>query len=438
MRGSALDAAQQDDRPQDKHRGRRRSVGPRAPLLAVAAVIVVVAGATAIVRTANPHQAQPVTHGSLPPPTSSAKTAASPQPGPHVFEAELFAGGHGFLRTQDSFWWTDNLGAQWRNITPDGLTATQLQSATVAVLPDGHQWVTLAPAAGSTSVSLLRRSASSQPWIRSSVPLGALTIPQYVGAGTSLSFIDPDHGWLMIAESVTHETSGELLHTSDGGATWTVQASRYALPVVGAIHFLTPTIGYLDANSSMGARGWWATNDGGKSWTQLRLPVPVTRKTDSLNILSAPTLAGDAIVLAASFTTPVQGTDQGVGIYRSTDGGATWNLHLVASEAATEQYSFAATADGSAEVLLRSQASRDLQTFTWVTSRSGNGGQGFTDATSVQGYSPGALTLADPRHLWTVGGAGGCNGVKTDCWTSAALIASSDGGATWRQVKLPS
>jgi hypothetical protein len=73
-----------------------------------------------------------------------------------------------------------------------------------------------------------------------------------------------------------------------------------------------------------------------------------------------------------------------------------------------------------------------------VTSHSSNVDQSFTDTSSVHNYYPGPLTLADPHHLWTLGGANGCRSFKTDCWTTPALIASNDGGATWRQVKLPS
>jgi hypothetical protein len=89
-------------------------------------------------------------------------------------------------------------------------------------------------------------------------------------------------------------------------------------------------------------------------------------------------------------------------------------------------------------VLLRSQAAQDLQTFTWVISRSTDGGQNFTDTISVHNFYPGPLTLADPGSLWTLGGANGCKSFKTGCWNTVGLIASNDGGTTWHQVKLPS
>lgn len=427
---------------------RRRRLGPWvAPLLAAAAVALVSAGVTAIVRTVNTHEDAPVSHRSSSPvtaspspkpsPTSTSTARQQPLPGPQVVDAKLFAGGRGYALTPHSLLWTDNQGATWRNISPPGLTQVQLQSVGIAALPDGHQWVAAAPKAGISLVTLLRRSSTTQAWTSTSIALGALTISPDAGVTTSLSFTDANNGWLLVSEQITHTGFGELLRTTDGGANWTLRAGQRSLPAIGAIHFLTPTIGYLDANSAVGA-GWWATHDAGQTWTQLQLPTPAANKSDLLTVISAPTLAGDAIVLAASFTTPTQGNDEGVGIYRSTDGGATWTIHQLPSKTPTEQYNFAATADGSSYVLLRSQPAADFQSFTWVTSHSTDAGQSFTDTTSVHNSYPGALTLADPDNLWTIGGANGCKSFKTDCWNTAGLIASNDAGASWHQVKLPS
>src|SRR5258708_4850446 len=217
-------------RPRTRRRRQARWV---APLLAAAAVVGIAAGGTAIVRTVNKHEGTPVSHRSSSPVTStpsptptSAGARQQPLAGPQVIDAGLFTAGRGYVRTQHSLLWTDDLGATWRNITPPGLTQAQLQSAGIALQPDGHEWVAVAPKAG------------------------------YVGA-----------------------------------------------PPPGA---------------------WWTTRDAGQSWTQLQLPTPATKKSDSVSIISAPALAGDAVVLAASFTTPAQGNHDGVGIYRSTNLGATW------------------------------------------------------------------------------------------------------------------
>jgi len=431
----------------DRSKTRRRRQGPWvAPLLAAAAVVVIAAGGTAIARAVNNIDGTPVGHRSSPPVTSSPSPARSPTPtspgarqqplaGPQVIDAGLSAAGLGYVRTQHSLLWTDDLGATWRNITPPALTQAQLQSAGIALQPGGDAWVAVAPTAGSSTVTLMRRSSTAQRWASTSVPLGALTISPDAGATTSLSFTDPSNGWLLVGEQITHTGFGELLRTTDAGATWTLQAGQRTLPAVGAIHFLTPQVGYLDANMT-GA--WWTTRDAGQSWTQLQLPAPATKKSDSVNIISPPTLTGDAIVLAAGFTTPVQGSADGVGIYRSVNLGATWTVRLLASETPAEGYSFAATPDGSSYVLLRSQPAQGLQTVTWVISRSADGGQNFTDTSSVHNFYPGPLMLAGHDNLWTIGAANGCESFKTGCWSTAGLIASTDGGASWHQLKLPS
>jgi photosystem II stability/assembly factor-like uncharacterized protein len=426
--------------PPGRRRGtRRRRQGPWvAPLLAAAAVVVIVAGVTAIVRTATGHQGTPVSHRSPPaisapsPAPTSAGARQQPLAGPQVVDAGLFAAGHGYVRTLHALLWTGDYGATWSNITPPGLAPAQLQSAGIAVLPDGHEWVALA---GRSTVTVMRRSPAAPGWTSTSVPLGALTILPDASAVTSLSFTDPDHGWLLAGEQITHTGSGELLRTTDGGVTWTRQADQRALPGIGAIRFLSPQVGYLRA-ASTGA--WWTTRDAGQRWTPLQLPVPAAKKSDSVSVIGAPALAGDGVVLAASFTTPAGGSADGVGIYRSTNLGATWTIRPLASETATEQYSFAAAPDGSSLVLLRSQPAPGLQTFTWVATRSTDGGRSFTDAASVHDFYPGTLLLADRGTLWTIGGANGCTTLKADCWSTAGLIASGDGGASWHQVKLPS
>ena len=414
---------------------------------AVGVLVLLALGATACASTgAGGSIAVASFSGSLPPSVSSVvpsvisaapASAAGQQSlaGPQVSDAALFPGGHGYVRTPQALLWTDNLGAAWRNVTPPGLTAKQLQSAGIAVLPDGHQWVALAPDAGSTSVTVMRRPSVTGSWTSTSVPLGPLSISPYAAVTTYLSFTDANNGWLLIGEQITHTGFGELLRTADAGATWTLQAGQSTLPVIGTIRFLTPQIGYLD--TAWNGAWWWTTRDAGHSWARLNLPVAAAKKSDSVNILAAPAVAGDAIVVAASFTTPDQGNADGVAIYRSFDSGSTWTVQQLPSEAPTEQYSFATTPDGSSYVLLREQPSQDLQSFTWVTSRSTDRGKTFTDASSAHNFYPGPLTLADPNDLWTLGGANGCKSFKTDCWNTAGLIASHDAGTTWQQVNLP-
>jgi photosystem II stability/assembly factor-like uncharacterized protein len=81
---------------------------------------------------------------------------------------------------------------------------------------------------------------------------------------TAVSFADDKHGW-----AVGHW--GVILHTADGGETWSIQRSDTAedRPLF-SVHF-------FDARDGV-AVGLWSlvlkTRDGGKSWESLNMPVP--------------------------------------------------------------------------------------------------------------------------------------------------------------------
>jgi photosystem II stability/assembly factor-like uncharacterized protein len=426
-------------RPPARRRRRLRWV---APPLAAAAVAVIALGASVIVHAVNTGHGPPVSHRSSPPspaPSSAAPRGPQPLTGPGVAAAGVFADGAGYARTPHALLWTSDLGASWRDITPPGLTPAQFQAAGLAVRPGGQAWIAVPPRTGGSSVAVLRRSPAAGTWTSADIPLAGQDIPSDAAVVlTSVSFADATHGWLLVTRQVTHTGFSELLRTTDGGATWTAQAAQPALPAAAAVYFLTPTLGYLDANTAMGSRGWWVTRDAGHSWTKLRLPAPAAWKSDSLAIIGAPALAGGVIVVAASFSTPVQGQADGAAIYRSTDLGDTWTVRQLPRESPAEQYDFAASPDGSSYVLLREHPAGDSGPYTWVTSRSTDGGQTFTDTTSVHDFYPGPLTVAGLGVIWTVAGSDACPAPKASCQATTGLIASADGGATWHQLSLPS
>src|SRR5579875_3300535 len=45
-----------------------------------------------------------------------APSGQRPLPGPDVLAADLFTGGHGYVRTTDALLWTDDFGASWRKV----------------------------------------------------------------------------------------------------------------------------------------------------------------------------------------------------------------------------------------------------------------------------------------------------------------------------------
>ena len=78
-----------------------------------------------------------------------------------------------------------------------------------------------------------------------------------------ISFPSAKHGWVTTA-------MGDILHTADGGATWTVQAS--GLGVVRSVDFLDEKTGFAGTLEGR----LHATSDGGATWTDITASLPHT------------------------------------------------------------------------------------------------------------------------------------------------------------------
>jgi len=121
---------------------------------------------------------------------------------------------------------------------------------------------------------------------------------------TAVSFSDAHNGW-----AVGHW--GVIVHTGDGGETWTLQRSDTSIdqPLF--------TVHFSDAEHGLAA-GLWSlllrTDDGGKTWQPVTLPLlPGGRKPDR-NLFSF-----FADHRGSLFITAEKGT-----VLRSDDNGATW------------------------------------------------------------------------------------------------------------------
>lgn len=121
---------------------------------------------------------------------------------------------------------------------------------------------------------------------------------------TAVSFVDAKFGW-----AVGHW--GAILHTEDGGETWTRQRLDTATdrPLF-SVHF-------IDRNNGV-AVGLWSllliTEDGGKNWNAVSLPKPPDGGRGDRNLFKVFGNRGDVLYIAAE-----RGT-----VLRSADRGKTW------------------------------------------------------------------------------------------------------------------
>jgi photosystem II stability/assembly factor-like uncharacterized protein len=415
-----------------------------APLAAAAAVLLALAGSIAVIH--NVQSGRPAHHPASPgsalptaatgtgsPPTAATGTGSPPAglTGPSVGSAQLLASGVGYARTGTALLVTSDYGTSWARATPAGLSANQLTSAATTFRPDGTLIIVTTSANGQL-VTLYRRAPDSGTWSRSTVPVSAP--PPVLGAGyqSSVSFSDNNHGWLVVSRSITHITTGVLLRTDDGGVSWVQAAS--VLQQAGPVTAISPRDGFLTVTMN----GWtFASHDAGATWARFSLAPPPDRRSDTVRLLGQPTRSGAGLVIAAQFSTAEAGTPDGIGLYTSSDNGVSWTLTRTVPTQADESDLFTVRPDGSYALLHVRQAALNGPA-TWTVSSTSDAGRTFQDGPSTTqiGY-PTQLWSAGGGRLWALTVDDGCRAGKSDCSASNGLLASSDDGASWRQLRLP-
>jgi hypothetical protein len=179
-----------------------------------------------------------------------------------------------FLRTTDG-------GVHWTStILPEQPSESSLQlvqapgeSETMSC-PTANDCVvmgTLSPPGGShVVVDAWRTTNAGKTWEENRVPSVVEFIP-------SLSCPDPDHCWAGPAEP-TPGQGGGLLHSTDGGLTWSVVVLPYFPPTsptsAGAASSVSCTSS-SNCSLSLGSSGIAETTDGGTTWHQDALPTGV-------------------------------------------------------------------------------------------------------------------------------------------------------------------
>ncbi len=174
------------------------------------------------------------------------------------------------------------------------------------------------PALGSSALYLARTSdgGATWQWVSTGIP-GGLAIGFALVQG-GLTFTDPQHGWAVGG-------LGTIVHTGDGGATWTQQKlpDIYAYSHLNGVAFIDDRVGWI------AGEGLWATTDGGASWSS----KSVSRAGDLADVTFPDSLHG---WLAGDGGT----------VLRTSDGGATWTRLESGTGAALRGVSFVSAQKG--------------------------------------------------------------------------------------------
>ncbi len=187
---------------------------------------------------------------------------------------------------------------------------------------------------GTSDVILYHTTDGGATWQTTTVATGYTNgIPVHPGA---VSFVDAVHGWLMVSpEHGMNSEPGELLATNDGGKTWTEVThdgpNPGDMPFGGSILFTSTTDGWLVGSQTSTTQDYlYRTTDGGKTWNKVDLPVPASIPGGWVNRIELPKVFGTAgtgkeTVLPVNFGKPNAGVIFG-GAYVSDDGGSSWRF----------------------------------------------------------------------------------------------------------------
>jgi len=321
----------------------------------------------------------------------------------------------GWLLTERLLMWSGDDGATWR----EAFTAPQDAVLwNTLFLDDATGWIIVSGASG---VDIVRTTDSATTWQHSAVTLPEGEPP----TDGSLSFIDPQRGWLLLRlPSSSNSSRGALFRTENGGRSWEGLATP---PIAGQIRFVSKQDGWLVGGPSGGTL--FVTRDGGRSWSEVELTG--NRESAAQHILySLPhfTTASDGL-LPVRIETP---TSAAIALYVTNDGGRTWtqvgtdiNVALGGGPSALANGTFFAAVTGAKLVKFTPGHEAEVKVITPTSSRS---------------PAPSAISLlsfADSQRGWIATVAVHCTGFKASCWQENRLLSTHDGAVSFVEITPP-
>ncbi len=324
--------------------------------------------------------------------------------------------GH-IVRTSDS-------GGSWQDITPPQGT---FDRSGFFALDASHAWATprswCGPHIGDcqgadqpvNAALVWRTSDGGQSWQPSQafwlMPSGSSAQAAY---RPHLFFLNVQTGWNLAWVSVGQDgqISQQLFKTSDGGATWQLQADllKSFTEGVSSFVFVDAQTGLVVENGPVGApASLYKTSDGGQSWTLAPVPdlAKLAEAAKSSCRLAPAYKTASANVLALACSTP-----GGVNFFDlSSDAGQSW--HGWGASIGTSFY------DG--QTGWRLTPGNNSQFWLQHTSDGGNTWQTL----KVVSWQAIQFSFVDPQTGLAIVSIG----------ATSALLRSSDGGKTWQELK---
>ncbi|MCW2974052.1 MAG: hypothetical protein JWN72_2325, partial [Thermoleophilia bacterium] len=180
---------------------------------------------------------------------------------------------------------------------------------------------------GTATYSAVDATSSSDLWVGGS-PLipGTAVLRHSVDSGATWSDVTPCAGATDIKELIAYSATevltvgNKVCRTTDGGATWSIIATPFALPTGPHLGAAAGTnVVWLNAN---GGGRVMRSADRGQTWTAITIPAI----SYGIRTIAA---RGTTTVVAMADRVNVGGTTRSMLAYSSTDSGVTWNEAVV-------------------------------------------------------------------------------------------------------------
>lgn len=331
----------------------------------------------------------------------------------------------GWAATKKKLFWTNDGGAQWKDVTPKIGPDRTITSA--FYLNSARGWVLLAhkdKENKQTGISEALFELASTDDAGNNWSLGELVVhdpdpSRGLSAETWLDFADAMHGWLLVrVNGNTAMSGGVFLATDDGGVNW----RTLGVPAAGPFRFITPMDGWLDAGANAeAAPGLYATRNGGKDWAPVNLEAPPgfgARKNPTYALPEFENTHSGSILV--TFAEPNDEAPK-LTLFTTEDGGRSWSLR----GSQTNGGSSWQTTYAGGEWLALGCLYRELSAL-----RVTKGGIHESRAAKIaseavcQGGGIDQISFVDGMRGWVLLAQGG-------------LLSTSDGGLTWEGVTPP-
>jgi len=173
---------------------------------------------------------------------------------------------------------------------------------------------------GVTETQIVRTNDGGVTWYNVTPP--AVT---EVGYSVSISIFDNDHVWIQVPDMANYPNAGTLYRTSDAGLTWTFVTTPFSSA---NMTFIDNNNGWAlaDLGAGAGSQGVavFQTTDGGATWTQTYTNDPNSPSAGDSLPLGGIKSGLTPLNMQTAWVSGVTYSDGAVYLYRTDDGGANW------------------------------------------------------------------------------------------------------------------